>query len=100
MTSVYAGRIGVVIETAPGHFMTVVLRGTKANIHREADEDTRWGDTYRRFVASDRIRIELEGYLIDQAEATGDDAAWVTQAAAEIEAAPRELTDHAAEMGA
>lgn len=98
MPSVFAGRIGVVIETTPGHFMTVVMRGTKATIERDADEDTHFGDTYRRFVPSDRIRIELEGHLIDQAETSAGDAAWVTQAAAEIEAAPRELPDRTAEM--
>lgn len=92
MASVFAGRIGVVIETAPGHFMTVVLRGTKANIEREADDVTDYfADSFRRFVPSNRIKIELEGFLIDQSEASADDAAWVTQAAAEIEAPKREL---------
>lgn len=92
MPSVYAGRIGVVIETAPGHFMTVVLRGTKANIEREFDDVTDYfADTFRRSMPSNRIKIELEGFLIDQSEATSDDAAWVTRAAAEIDAPTREL---------
>lgn len=92
MSSVYAGRIGVVIETSPGHFTTVVLRGTKANIEREFDDVTDYfADTFRRSMPSSRIKIELEGFLIDQSEATGDDAAWVTQAAAEIEPAHHKL---------
>lgn len=92
MGSMYAGRIGVVIETAPGHFMTVVLRGTKVNIERETDDATDYfSDAFRTFVPSDRIKIELEGILVDQSQATGDDAAWVTQAAAEIEPPTREL---------
>jgi hypothetical protein len=92
MPSVFAGRIGVVIETAPGHFMTVVMRGTKADIEYEADDVTDYfTDTFRRFAPSNRIKIQLEGFLIDQSEATGDDAAWVTDAAPELPAATREI---------
>jgi hypothetical protein len=91
MSGVFAGRIGVVIETAPGHFMTVVMRGTKADIEREFDDVTDFTDTFRVRVPSSLIKIQLEGFLIDQSEATADDAAWVTQAAAEIEAPTPEL---------
>ncbi|NMO52010.1 hypothetical protein HH310_12480 [Actinoplanes sp. TBRC 11911] len=92
MTSVFAGRIGVVIETAPGRFMTVVMRGIKADIEREVEDVTDiYVDTFRRFAPSNRVRIELEGHLIDQSEGGAEDAAWVTQAAAEIEAPIPEL---------
>jgi hypothetical protein len=92
VSTVFAGRIGVVIETSPGHFMTVVMRGTKADIEREVDDVTDYfADSFRRFAPSNRIKIQLEGFLIDQSEATGDDAAWVTQAAAEIDAPKPEL---------
>ena len=92
MPSVYAGRIGVVIETTPGHFVSVVLRGTKANIEHELDDATDYfTDSFRRRAPSNRVKIELEGFLIDEQQATADDAAWVTKAAAEIGPAPREL---------
>jgi hypothetical protein len=92
MSSVFAGRIGVVIETAPGHFITVVMRGTKANIEREYDDVTDYfADTFRRCVPSSRIKIELEGFLIDQSQATADDAAWVTEATSEIEEPKRAI---------
>lgn len=90
MASVYAGRIGVVIETAPGHFTSVVLRGTKASIERDYDDATDYfRDAFRRYVPSSHIKIELEGFLIEESE--GYDATWVTRAAAEIEPPQREL---------
>lgn len=92
MPSVFAGRIGVVIETAPGHFTTVVMRGRTASIEREIDDVTdHFTDSFRRFAPSNRIRIELEGYLMSEQETAADDAAWVTDAAPELDATRREL---------
>jgi hypothetical protein len=100
MSGIWAGRVGVVIETAPGHFMTVVMRGTKADIEREVDDDTSYfTGTYRRYVPSSRIKIKLEGMLIDhQDTASADDAAWVAKAAPELPAATHELESEVGSM--
>jgi hypothetical protein len=93
-SSVFSGRIGIVIETAPGQFMSVVLRGRSATIEREVDDVTDYfADSFKRYAPSNRMRIEVEGYVMSEQETAANDAAWVTKAAGEIEAPRRALSD-------